>query len=135
MEPTLRAGQSFRARAVKPGAYRPGRGDVVVFDASAAWRATGVVVLRVIGIGGDVVACCDPGGKVLLNGKPLDEPYLGADSPLDASPGDCGRSRRFASVAVPEGQLFVMGDHRLVSSDSRCAGSIPVDQVIGVVQT
>jgi signal peptidase I len=71
----------------------------------------------------------------MVDGKPLDESaYLPAerDSPLELppTPGQCG-PRVFAKVLVPAGQIFVMGDNRAVSQDSRCQGPVPIDNVIG----
>src|SRR6266542_6859422 len=84
-----------------------------------------------IGLPGDTVACCDPKGRVYVNGYALDEPYVTDDSSLDAPPAvrEC-RSRRFGPITVETGQMFVMGDHRLVSQDSRCQGQVPIDHVI-----
>ena len=78
------------------------------------------------------VSCCDTDGRVFVNGKPLDEPYVHQNSPVDvdADARVC-RSRNFDEVLVPPGQLFVMGDHRIVSQDSRCEGTVPIDNVIG----
>jgi signal peptidase I len=91
-------------------------------------------IKRVVGLPGDTVSCCDVDGRVFVNGQPLDESYVIRDSPLDdAPPGgaqDC-RSRRFDEVVVQPGQVFVMGDHRQVSQDSRCQGQVPIDNVIG----
>ncbi|WP_083502011.1 signal peptidase I [Sphaerimonospora mesophila] len=132
------------------------RGDVVVFSgvdswdpevrleepsnpitAAARWIGTafGVVpgekdyIKRVIGLPGDRVKCCDGEGRVTVNGVPLDEKaYL--------HPGDAPSDTPF-DVTVPPGRLWVMGDHRAVSSDSRRhtgdpgGGAIPADQVIG----
>ncbi|MER5625164.1 signal peptidase I [Streptosporangium sp. NPDC002544] len=131
------------------------RGDVVVFSGVDSWdpeivleepsnpvtgffrwvgTAFGVVpgekdyIKRVIGVGGDTVKCCDAQGRVTVNGVPLDEDYL--------YPGDVP-SQRFFEAKVPEGRLWVMGDHRLVSLDSRShlgdpgGGTISVDKVIG----
>ncbi|GGO83429.1 signal peptidase I [Nonomuraea cavernae] len=132
------------------------RGDVVVFSGVDSWdgefqleepsnpvaaffrwvgTAFGVVpgekdyIKRVIGVGGDNVKCCDSKGRITINGVPIDEGgYL--------YPGN-EPSDRFFDVKVPEGRLWVMGDHRLVSLDSRAhqgdpgGGSIPESQVIG----
>jgi signal peptidase I len=92
-------------------------------------------IKRVIGLPGDTVVCCDANGNVMVNGKALDEREYVPDernSPLGAqpTPGQCG-PRAFAPVVVPDGQLFVMGDHRLVSADSRCSGTVPIANVIG----
>jgi signal peptidase I len=91
-------------------------------------------IKRVIGLPGDTVSCCDVDGRVFVNGQPLDESYVIRDSPLDegaaAGVQDC-RSRRFDEVVVQPGQIFVMGDHRQVSQDSRCQGQVPIDNIIG----
>lgn len=86
------------------------------------------LIKRVIGVGGDKVACCDDQGRVTVNGKPLDEPYV--------YPGDDPSGETF-SITVPKGELWVMGDHRSVSEDSRAhqqqpgKGFVPVSDVIG----
>jgi signal peptidase I, bacterial type len=132
------------------------RGDIVVFSgvdswdpeveleepsnpvvAAARWIGTafGFVpgekdyIKRVIGIPGDRVKCCDRQGRITVNGVPLDErSYL--------YPGDEPSDRPF-DITVPEGRLWVMGDHRSVSLDSRShqgdpgGGTIPEDRVVG----
>jgi signal peptidase I len=93
-------------------------------------------IKRVIGLPGDKVSCCDPAtGAVVVNGQPLDEhEYLpdARNSPLERAqtPGECG-PRTFAPVVVPPGQIFVMGDNRIVSQDSRCQGTVPIENIIG----
>jgi signal peptidase I len=86
-------------------------------------------IKRVIGVPGDHVRCCDAGGRVTVNGKPLDESaYL--------FPGNAPSDSVF-DVKVPEGRLWVMGDHRASSADSRAhlgdpgGGTVPEDKVIG----
>ncbi|MEV8632813.1 signal peptidase I [Streptosporangium sp. NPDC051023] len=132
------------------------RGDVVVFSGVDSWdgevqfeepsnpvtgffrwvgTAFGVVpgekdyIKRVIGVPGDTVKCCDAKGRITVNGVPLDEKgYL--------YPGDVPARDPF-EAKVPPGRLWVMGDHRSVSLDSRLhtddpgGGSIPIDKVIG----
>jgi signal peptidase I len=138
MEPTIRAGEEVTADRIKPGDYQPRRGDVVVFTAPKSW-ASGPgrpAISRVIGIGGDAVACCDVHGRVLVNDEPLDEPYVLKDAPLAMrlDPAQCA-SRRFGPFGVPAGELFVMGDNRVIAQDSRCEGSVSVAAVIGLVRT
>ncbi|SNR43145.1 signal peptidase I [Blastococcus mobilis] len=135
----------------------PEPGDVVVFKGPDTWtpeiavaqpenwvtgallwlgRAVGVAppgeddfVKRVIAVEGQTVQCCDAEGRVTVDGEPLDEPYIFENTPLE--------SRAFGPVTVPEGRLWVMGDHRSASADSRShvgdeyGGTIGVDDVIG----
>jgi signal peptidase I len=113
MEPTIRAGQSVSATKVDPGKYRPKRGDIVVFTAPAGWLAgkgDQKLIKRVIGLPGERVACCDPKGQWTINGTPLAEPYVKA--------GNASAGMTF-DVTVPDGRLWVMGDNRAASNDSR----------------
>ncbi|WP_439900826.1 signal peptidase I [Streptomyces somaliensis] len=154
MEPTLRVGDRVIVNklAYRFGA-RPARGDVVVFDGAGSFvpgvpekgPVTGLLrdaaaalglaepsgtgfVKRVVGVGGDRVACCDEAGRIEVNGAPVEEAYL--------HPGDAPSEVRF-DIAVPDGALWVMGDHRARSRDSRDhlgapgGGTVPVDTVIG----
>jgi signal peptidase I len=85
-------------------------------------------VKRVIAVGGQTVQCCDSRGQVMVDGKSLNEPYIfylpEAGPPKQAS---------FGPVTVPEGQLWMMGDSRNNSADSRMPdhGAVPVENVIG----
>jgi signal peptidase I len=82
-------------------------------------------IKRVIGLPGDVVQCCDAQGRVTVNGVGLDEPYIYVD------PGLTDTNKTFGPVTVPKGQLWVMGDHRNMSQDSRFVHGVPESDVIG----
>ena len=135
---------------------QPVRGEVVVFKDPGNWLETegtptssnwlkstltwvgllpaddGDLIKRVIGVGGDHVVCCNAQGQITVNGVPLSESaYLyPGDSP------NSGYLKPF-DVTVPQGYLWVMGDHRSVSLDSRYhqqqefGGMVPVGNVVG----
>ncbi|WP_425565952.1 signal peptidase I [Pseudonocardia ailaonensis] len=85
-------------------------------------------VKRVVATGGQTVACCDSRNRVMVDGQPLDEPYIYYLP--EAGP---ARQIPFGPVTVPQGELWVQGDSRNNSSDSRIDGhgAIPVANVIG----
>jgi signal peptidase I len=104
---------------------KPERGDIIVFK---GWNGEDTIK-RVIGIGGDKVACCDAKKRVTVNGTALDEEsYL--------YPGDFPSGDTF-KYTVPPGKLWLMGDHRSASADSRShveepgGGFISEDAVVG----
>ncbi|MFI8190400.1 signal peptidase I [Streptomyces sp. NPDC085946] len=105
MTPTIGAGARVLAQRVDGDAVR--RGDVVVFR-DATW-ADAPIVKRVVAVGGDTVSCCQD-GRLKVNGKEIDEPYLPADT--------AGGAAKFPAVTVPEGRLFLLGDERRTSLDS-----------------
>lgn len=126
MTPTIGQGTRVLAERVDGGEVR--RGDIVVFK-DKAWGDV-PMIKRVVGVGGDSVRCCDDGGRLTVGGKPVEEPYLRGGGP--ASPTGF-------SADVPQGQLFLIGDHRMTSIDSRSHladathGSVPRGAVLGRV--
>jgi signal peptidase I len=128
MERTLEPDQYVLVDKLTPrfDAYK--RGDIVVFNPPPNWvQAQGQpYIKRVIGIGGDTVEL--KGGKVLVNGTALVEHYVyqedGDSQPTDALIG-------VGKWVVPTGQLFLMGDHRSNSADSREFGPVDISAVIG----
>ncbi|GAA1682120.1 signal peptidase I [Fodinicola feengrottensis] len=108
----------------------PERGEIIVFAPPANWKAPPdekEFIKRAIGEPGDKVVCCDAAGKVTVNGYALQEPYL--------FPGNQPSTIRF-QITVPAGRLFVLGDHRDISGDSRyhlgdSSGTIPISAVEG----
>ena len=151
MEPGLVKDDRILVQKISYWNGDPQRGDVIVFRDPDGWLGPGPelnalqsalstvglyptgghLVKRVIGVGGDEVVCCDPQGRVTVNGVPLDEkPYLKKGS---------APSEREFEVEVPEGRLWVMGDNRANSEDSRFhrqlpgGGSIPESAVVGKV--
>lgn len=129
MQPTVQPGTTVLAHPVNGSSV--GRGDIVVFR-DPVWGNT-PMVKRVIGVGGDKVACCDSQGRTTVNGVPLVEPYLEPAGPMLSS-----GNRTFSST-VPAGRLFLMGDNRLVSLDSRIhldsfGGTVPRSEVVARVE-
>ncbi|MBH5337230.1 signal peptidase I [Streptomyces pactum] len=108
MEPTVERGSRVLAERIDGDEVR--RGDVVVFQ-DKAWGDL-PMVKRVVGVGGDTVACCDRDGRLTINGTPVEEPYLRLGRGAPASPTEF-------SATVPDGKLFLLGDHRNDSLDSR----------------
>ncbi|KAA1420534.1 signal peptidase I [Mumia zhuanghuii] len=158
MEPTLTGhAQGAKDRiVVQKVSYwgrDPNRGEVVVFEDPGGWLRAGEVqessnaaqkllssaglfpsgghlVKRVIGVGGDTVKCCDTSGRIEVNGVAIEEPYVKDEAATARSP---------FSVVVPEGYLWVMGDNRGNSADSRAhidgagGGFVPTGNVVGKV--
>ncbi|MBZ9637897.1 signal peptidase I [Streptomyces sp. PSKA30] len=129
MERGLRIGDRVLVNKL---AYRfgaePRRGDVVVFDGTGHF-GNADYIKRAVGVGGDRVVCCDKEGRLQVNGRSVDESTF-------LYPGDSASTVPF-DVVVPDGTLFVLGDHRSASSDSRDhlgspgGGMVPVGDVIG----
>ncbi|CAL9566672.1 hypothetical protein SUDANB15_04717 [Streptomyces sp. enrichment culture] len=128
MRPTYSPGERLTVMQVGEGEIR--RGDVVLVSVPGRY-GNAPVVQRVIGLGGDHVESRD-GTRVLVNGKEIDEPYVMRDkfAPAGAPTYD---------VTVPEGRLFLLGDHRANANDSRYflseqSGSVAASDVRGRVQ-
>lgn len=130
------------------------RGNVVVFHDPGTWLGEGFdnpydttighvlqfigivpansgkdLVKRVVGVGGDTVECCDVDGRIMINGKGIDEPYIKKGA---------GTAQVTFKVLVPHGSVFVMGDNRGNSEDSRFHldqnnGMVPLTDVVGRV--
>lgn len=134
MTPTLHEGDVLAVDRTDRGTAR--RGEIVVFDGTGYFgdgedSSGRFWVKRVIGIGGDRVTCCDDAGRITINGEALDEPYL--------APGTAASAVDF-DVEVPDGAMFVLGDDRAHSSDSRDrlgspgGGMVPTRRVVGEVE-
>jgi signal peptidase I len=115
MLPSLKEGEFVVINRLAYIFGSPERGDIIVFkfplDPNRRY------IKRVIGLTGDSIHVRD--GKVFINGEPLVEPYI------------AGPSRYDGDYTVGEGELFVMGDNRSNSLDSRNWGNLPLDHVIG----
>lgn len=155
MEQTLQVNDRILVNQLVPDVVGVQRGDIVVFKDPGGWllprssnppqgfekvlQAVGLaadtsheyVVKRVIGVGGDRVQCCDAQGRVQVNGVSLDEPYIVIPE------GETRASAIDFDVTVPEGSVWVMGDNRYQSKDSRYnqdqpgKGFVPESEIVG----
>jgi signal peptidase I len=116
MAPTLYPGQRLVIEKISYHFQAPQRGDIVVLKLPQ--REATPLIKRVIATAGDIVAIRE--GIVYVNGAALDEPYL---TTLSAD--------TYPSAMVPEGYLFVLGDNRGASKDSRAFGMVSVEQLVG----
>jgi signal peptidase I len=130
MEHTLEPDQYVLVDKLTPRFDTYKRGDIVVFTPPEDWvQEDGTpFIKRVIGLGGDTVEIRD--GNVFINGTEIDEEYVYASEPGDPPqpttvPGDEHR------WVIPTDELFLLGDHRAASADSRTFGPVPAVQVIG----
>ncbi|MEU4550420.1 signal peptidase I [Micromonospora violae] len=116
MENTLKIDDRVLVNKLVYDFRSPHRGEVIVFKAPIEWSGNPDgedFIKRVIGIPGDHVVCCDPQERLVINGKSLDEPYIFSKDGIRDKPAD----QEF-DITVPEGRLWVMGDHRSASGDS-----------------
>jgi signal peptidase I len=108
------------------------RGDIVVFNRPATWSAVAekVLIKRVIGLPGDVLSI--KSGALYVNGQQLDEPYVNPSCPKMQNFADApNNSTATVLPPVPKGEVFVMGDNRCESEDSRAFGPVPTKDIIG----
>lgn len=159
MEQTLERGDRVMVSKVHKATSGINRGDIVVFRDPGGWLPPSAqpavddsvlgriqqgltfigllpdpgdehLIKRVIGVGGDRVVCCDADNRLTVNGAPIEEPYV--------YPGDAASAIAF-DIQVPADSVWVMGDHRSDSQDSRfhplegdgIQGSVPLSRVVG----
>ena len=153
MQSTLQVNDRIIVNQLVPQITPIQRGDIIVFrdpggwlpsvpeqprpplDAAGDWVLSLIglsvsdsdehLVKRVIGLPGDRVVCCNDLGQLSINGVPIDERYVRL--PADTT----NVSSRDFQEDVPEGTLWVMGDNRYDSADSRIHGVVPIDDVVG----
>jgi signal peptidase I len=102
---------------------KPERGDIVVLNPPASASADKPYIKRVIGEPGDTVEIQDD--RVFINGQQIDEPYIGGDD------WKCRETQTCGPLTVPEDSVFVLGDNRDNSEDSRYFGIVPIENIIG----
>ena len=124
MEPTIHESDVFVVNVAALRDRDPRVGEIIVFKSPPQPEVH--FIKRVVAVGGSTIEI--RAGTVLLDGMPLDEPYLAAE-PIFADHND-----DFGPLEVPAGQFFVLGDNRGNSLDSRFWGTVPRDHVIGVYQ-
>lgn len=165
MENTLHVGDRVLVNRMSYKVGHIQRGQVIVFNGEDSWTPEGTTVTpsnpvsrvfhdiggflgfapngekdfikRVIGVPGDHVVCCDAQGRIKVNDKPLDENYLTSGVPTAVSTTTQVNAARPFDIIVPPGRVWVEGDHRDDSADSRShtndggGGTIPESKVIG----
>lgn len=121
MQPTLHIGDRVLVNKLSYRSGGPSRGDLIVFTRPPASPESDIndLIKRVVGLPGETVEAVD--GAVLVDGEPLDESYLPEGTPTDNLP----------PTPVPDGMVFVMGDNRTESLDSRIFGPIDIDTIEG----
>ncbi|MGH8888596.1 MAG: signal peptidase I [Acidothermaceae bacterium] len=165
MENTLHVGDRVLVNRMSYKVGHVQRGQIIVFNGEDSWTPEATTstpsnpvarafhdvggflgfapsgekdfIKRVIGIPGDHVVCCDSKGRITVNGKALDESYLSAGVPVATPTTTKVNSARPFDIVVPAGRVWVEGDHRDDSADSRShtgdpgGGTIPESKIIG----
>jgi len=116
MEPNLHTDQRLVVEKVSYRLHGPRRGDVVVLRLPE--RGPELLIKRIIGLPGETIEVRD--GIVYINEQPLEEPYMVRSA-----------NGYYGPTIVPEGNVFVMGDNRGASNDSRVFGPVPLERVVG----
>jgi signal peptidase I len=101
----------------------PARGDIIVLESSLTTRDA-QYIKRIVGMPGETITFRE--GLVMVDGEPLVEDYI------DGAITECGPDA-FCSITVPENHVYVLGDNRLDSEDSRAFGAIPFEDIVGKV--
>jgi len=117
MEPNLHTDQRLVVEKLSYRFHGPSRGDVVVIRVPS--QGEELLIKRVVGLPGETVETRE--GQVYIDGQLLDEPYTNGST----------RSGRTGRVVVPPLHVFVMGDNRDHSNDSRAFGPVPIDNIVG----
>jgi signal peptidase I len=127
MMPTLEHGDRMIVNKIGYNVGEPDRFDIVVFHAPEEKD----YIKRIIGLPGDHLAYEDD--QLYINGEPVDEPYL--DAYKEGITGTLTEDFTLEEIidqdTIPEGHVFVMGDNRRASKDSRMIGVVPLDEIIG----
>lgn len=125
MEPTLHDGNNLVVEKVTPRLGKFSYGDIVVINAPE-FMAPGkeMIIKRIIALENDLVEIKD--GKVYVNEKIVDEPYVSTSNTLPVNP-------KYSKIQVPEGHVYVLGDNRFpnASNDSRVIGPINLKSIVG----
>ena len=145
MDPTLKVGDRVLVNKLSYDLHDMHRGDIVVFASAPnkEWHKAGIddLVKRVVGLPGETVTQCD-GEKVCIDGKVLDESYLPKGTPsifpstlpkLGDGTNVCAPDSPEGGCKVPAGTIFVMGDNRTNSQDSRANGPVKESSIVGRV--